>query len=382
KEEFERLDARSGQPAAVAEFTVVSAPSEELIAGRVSALTHETAQQLALLGPPQWDSMTAVFSCTVSAETAELSFWDRDRPMDARVPEQIALLVRRQRHLAAAMPAGPWLRLLLTVTKAVDGRAQVSTQYDYGDERLPDGQLLAPSHYRNDLVAYPRTEAPNWLTGYAGARGARGSRAERLGPAPARVERPRPEPAQRPFVDCKPSWSTRLVADRHRITYGRHMLDWDEVDWVRYPVLRTKHQGFLFPSTYTTTYTFGVGRYVDSPKGLANLIWDRSGKRPTDPAEWLALVDFVQRIIEPRLLTDHLALIRQGGSFSIGEVRVHRDGLTLRGVMEATWRSLTGVEVASGLVWIHEQGRPQPVRVSLDSPNAVLLPRIVTAMTG
>ncbi|MFI6967296.1 hypothetical protein ACIBN5_36725, partial [Streptomyces sp. NPDC050255] len=384
KEEFERLDARSGQPAAVAEFTVVSAPSEELITGRVSALTHETAQQLALSGPPQWDSMTAVFSCTVSAEKADVSFWDRERPTDVRVPEQIALLVRRQRHLAAAMPAGPWLRLLLTVTKAADGRAQVSTQYDYGDERLPDGQLLAPSHYRNDLAAYPRSEVPTWLTGYAAARG---SRAERPRPEPARVEpsraeRPRPDPAQRPFVDCTPGWSRRLVADRHRITYGHHVLDWDEVEWVRYPVFRTKHLGFLVPSTYTNTYTFGVGRYVDSPKDLGNLSWSKGGKRPTDPPEWLALVDFVQRIIEPRLLAEHLALIRQGGSFSIGEVRVHRDGLTLRGVMDANWRSLTGIEVASGLVWIHEQGRPQPVRVSLDSPNAVLLPRIVKAMTG
>ncbi|MGW1191435.1 hypothetical protein [Streptomyces sp. NPDC002559] len=379
KEEFERLDARSGQPGAVADFTVVSAPSQELIAGRVSALAHETAQQLALLGPVQWDRMTAVFSCTVSAETADVSFWDRERPMDVRVPEQIALLVRRQRHLAAAMPAGPWLRMLLTVAKAADGRAQVSTEYDYGDERLPDGQLLAPSHYRNDLAAYPRTEVPTWLTGYTGARG---TRAERPCPEPARAERPRPGPAERPFVDSNVGWSTHLVADRHRITYGRHTLGWDEVEWVRYPVSRTKHQGFLFPSMYTTTYTFGVGTYADSPEGLRDLGWSRGGKRPTDPAEWLALVDFVQRIVEPRLLAKYLDLIRRGGAITIGEMRVHRDGLTLRGVMDANWRSLTGVEVANGLVWIHEQGRPQAVRVSLGSANAVLLPRIVAAMTA
>ncbi|MGW2346425.1 hypothetical protein [Streptomyces sp. NPDC001661] len=390
KEEFERLDARSGQPSAVAEFSVVSAPPEELIAGRVSALAHETAQQLALLAPAQWDRMTAAFSCTVSAETADVSFWDRERPIGIRVPEQIALLVRRQRHLAAAMPAGPWLRLLLTVTKAADGRAQVSTQYDYGDERLPDGQLLAPSHYRNDLAAYPRSEVPTWLTGYAEAEGS--ARAERPRPQPARVEparaepahveRPRPEPAERPFVDSKVGWSTHVVADRHRITYGRHTLDWDEVEWVRYPVSRTKHQGFLIPSTYTTTYTFGVGTYTDSPEGLRNLSWSRGGKRPTDPAEWLALVDFVQRTVEPRLLARYVDLLRRGGSLTIGELRVHRDGLTLRGVMDAGWRSLTGVEVANGLVWISEQGGREPVRVSLGSANAVLLPRIVTAMTA
>jgi hypothetical protein len=80
------------------------------------------------------------------------------------------------------------------------------------------------------------------------------------------------------------------------------------------------------------------------------------------------------------LLAKYLDLIRRGGSFGIGEVRVHRDGLTLRGVMDAAWGSLTDIEVANGLVSIHERGRKEPVRVSLGSANAVLLPRIVEAM--
>ncbi|MFH8446087.1 hypothetical protein ACH4D3_33385 [Streptomyces sp. NPDC018026] len=97
---------------------------------------------------------------------------------------------------------------------------------------------------------------------------------------------------------------------------------------------------------------------------------------------WLALVEFAQRVLEPRLLAQRLDLIRRGGSFTIGEMRVHRGGLTLRGVMEADWGSLTDVKVADGLVWIHERGRHQPVRVSLGSANAVLLPRIVAVMAG
>ena len=51
-----------------------------------------------------------------------LQFWT-DRPMDVQpVPEQIAVLVRRHRHLAARMPAGPWWRLLLTVSDSAAAR--------------------------------------------------------------------------------------------------------------------------------------------------------------------------------------------------------------------------------------------------------------------
>ncbi|MDX3094888.1 hypothetical protein PV417_10040 [Streptomyces sp. ME19-03-3] len=378
KTEFERLDARSGQPGAI-DFTVVGTPPEDVTAARVTALTDEIARQLALCGPQRWERMVAAFSCAVSAETADLCFWQHERPMEARVPEQIALLVRRQRHLAAAMPAGPWLRLMVAVTKGPGGRAQVSTQYDYGDERLPDGQLLAPTHYRNDLAAYPRAGVPAWLRTYARVNGQRTASPRT---APPRSAAPRQEAPERPFVDSLVGWTTHVVADQQRITYGRDSLAWEEIEWVRYPVSRTKHLGFLFPSTYTNTYTFGVGRYGNSPKSLGNLTWSKGGKRAAAPEAWLALVEFAQRVLEPRLLAERLDLIRRGGSFTIGEMRVHRGGLTLRGVMEADWGSLTDVEVADGLVWIHERGKQQPVRVSLGSANAVLLPRIVAAMAG
>ncbi|MFE7576819.1 hypothetical protein ACFU5Z_19000 [Streptomyces sp. NPDC057521] len=389
KAEFERLDARSGQPGAVAGFTVVGTPPEDVTAARVTALTDEIARQLALCGPQRWERMVAAFSCAVSAETADLCFWGNERPVEARVPEQIALLVRRQRHLAAAMPAGPWLRLIVAVIKGPDGRAEVSTQYDYGDEPLPDGQLLAPTHYRNDLAAYPRAGVPAWLRAHAGANGRRPATPSTATPntatprtAPPPSAPPPQEVPERPFVDSRVGWTTHVVADRQRITYGSDSLAWEEIEWVRYPVSRTTHQGFLVPSTYTHTYTFGVGRYGDSLRGLRNLMWSKSGKRAEAPEGWLALVEFAQRVLEPRLLAERLDLIRRGGSFTIGEMSVHRGGLTLRGVMEADWRSITDVEVADGLVWIRERGGQQPVRVSLDSANAVLLPRIVAAMAG
>ncbi|SCG04646.1 hypothetical protein GA0115255_119301 [Streptomyces sp. Ncost-T6T-2b] len=161
---------------------------------------------MALCGPQQWERMVAAFSCAVSAETADLCFWQHERPVEARVPERIALLVRRQRHLAAAMPAGPWLRLMVAVTKGPGGQAQVSTQYDYGDERLPDGQLLAPAHYRNDLAAYPRAGVPAWLRAYAAADGRR-TASPRMAPPRSRT----PAPGRPPSA---PSWTVRS-AGRH-----------------------------------------------------------------------------------------------------------------------------------------------------------------------
>uniref|UniRef100_UPI0037D9D8CF TerD family protein n=1 Tax=Streptomyces winkii TaxID=3051178 RepID=UPI0037D9D8CF len=169
-DEFMRLDSASGGSAGISSFTVGS-PTDEVIAARASRLIGPISQQLALLGPPSWDRFAATFSFTVSGEVAQLRFWCGNRTTEAPVPEQIAVLVRRQRHLAARMPAGPWWRLLLTGSQN-RGSAQITTDYDYGDRPFPDDQLLAPEHYRNDLAAYPRSGTPAWLAEHiAGARG-------------------------------------------------------------------------------------------------------------------------------------------------------------------------------------------------------------------
>ena len=60
------------------------------------------------------------------------------------------------------MPAGPWWRLVLTVSS----NGQTAIDYDYGDQRLPDDDLLSADHYRNDLAAYSRARVPAWLTHY------------------------------------------------------------------------------------------------------------------------------------------------------------------------------------------------------------------------
>lgn len=151
-------------------FNVVSTPPDEATAAEASRLIDPIVQQLAQLGPPAWHRFHAEFAFTASAEVAQLRFWSDGHSGLVPVPETIAELVRRQRHVAARMPAGPWWRLLLTVSN----RGETTVEYDYGDEPFPDDQLLRPEHYRNDLATYPRPRVPVWLAGYVAGHTAQG----------------------------------------------------------------------------------------------------------------------------------------------------------------------------------------------------------------
>jgi hypothetical protein len=170
--EFERQfrEAASNDPEAIADFTILDAPSDageataddQATAEEASRLIEPIVQQLAQLGPTGWEEFSAEFAFTVTAQVAQLRFWSVDRTGLVPVPQSVADLVRSQREVAARMPAGPWWRLLLNVTNS----GETTIDYDYGDEPFPDDQLLAPEHYRSDLEAYPREHIPVWLAGY------------------------------------------------------------------------------------------------------------------------------------------------------------------------------------------------------------------------
>src|SRR6478672_14545 len=138
--EFERQfrEAAAGDPAAIADFTVVDAPpdsaqstgDDNATAQEASRLIEPIVQQLAQLGPAGWEEFEAEFAFTVTAQVAQLRFWSADRTGLVPVPQSIADLVRSQREVAARMPAGPWWRLLLNVTSS----GETSIDYDYGDD--------------------------------------------------------------------------------------------------------------------------------------------------------------------------------------------------------------------------------------------------------
>ncbi|MFI5605734.1 hypothetical protein [Amycolatopsis sp. NPDC051903] len=167
-EEFRQafLDAQGDGPPAVQSFEIAGTPppNDDALAAEASRLLEPIVQQLALLGPGGWEWFAAEFSFTVSAEIALLRFFAGNQHRDVFVPEEITAMLRRQRHVAAQMSAGPWWRLVLSVLNS----GQLSITYDYGDEPFPQHQLLPPEHYRNDLQTYRRSRVPDWLTRYAG----------------------------------------------------------------------------------------------------------------------------------------------------------------------------------------------------------------------
>ncbi|RKR92278.1 hypothetical protein BDK92_6716 [Micromonospora pisi] len=425
RDEVMRLDSASEGSAGIASFTIDT--STEVIAARASALLGPIAQQLALLGPPGWDRFAAVFSFTVSGEVAQLRFWSDNRSTEARVPEQIAVLVRRQRHLAARMPAGPWWRLLLTVSDSAGTGAQMTTDYDYGDRPFPDDHLLAPEHYREDLAAYPRAHTPTWLSEHAAsaagvgpaprtaprATGAttRGSdvRQDQPTPPPTRqAPAPRPDvvtpsprnasststppqdpmpsagplrPGGVPVLDTTIGW-TRLHADPQVITYGRKSIALDQVEWVSYSSVQVAEKRFMFPTFYDNRWDFQVGRYpyYGGPKVAVSL--SKGGRRAEQPQEWTFLVNLARQYLEPRLLNELVSQVRRGETVTVGgSVKVSREGIACaKPRFSLPWASISPAFLRNGMIWIHQAGVEKPVlTVPLSHPNAALIPDLFAA---
>lgn len=154
--------------AGIASVTEVADPagaapaSDQLLAAEAAQFIEPIVQELAVLGPPNWEQFTAVFAIAGPAEVAQLEFFQHELAVPTPVPVEIMGLVREHRAVAARMSAGPWWRLRLSVNSS----GQVNEQYDYGDEPFPRDQLFRPEDYRADIEALPRPRVPVWLAGY------------------------------------------------------------------------------------------------------------------------------------------------------------------------------------------------------------------------
>lgn len=216
--------ASAGRKPAAAGFTLVednaagggrAAARDEQIGAQASALLDPVAQELARLGPPGWQEFTAVFALTVRAGSAVCWFTTADGPQPVAVPEAVMARVREQRQVSAQMSAGPWWRLIMTVTVV----GQLEIRYDYGDQPFPDEQLQPAENYRADIDTYPRPGLPVWLAGYLAGPAAQGR-----------------SPAQA---------AAAVVADQ---TSGRRPSDTEDIEplaetWARWAVLAAVYVG-------------------------------------------------------------------------------------------------------------------------------------------
>ncbi|MEU7628730.1 hypothetical protein AB0C34_01925 [Nocardia sp. NPDC049220] len=130
-------------------------------AEKARKLSHRIARELAAIGPEGWQRLDGMFALTVADEAAELIYTDGERSVRAAPPEPTVHAVRELRALSAELGDGPWLRLVLSLTKG--GRLEV--EYDYGDTPFPPEQLFPAAAYRADLAAFPR-RLPTWLAAH------------------------------------------------------------------------------------------------------------------------------------------------------------------------------------------------------------------------
>lgn len=187
-ESFNRAS-NSGQPVA-GEFTTVDEGAargaemsrrDEQIGEQASAMLDPIVQALATLGPPAWHVFRAEFALTVRGGSAQCAFATDDGWQPVTVPRSVMELVHAQRETSAPMSAGPWWRLLLTVTN----EGQLRADYDYGDQPFPADQLQPADNYRDDIAAHPRPRLPIWLAGYIAGPAAQGRAAAQAAAAEA-----------------------------------------------------------------------------------------------------------------------------------------------------------------------------------------------------
>ncbi|MET8872211.1 hypothetical protein [Nocardia sp. NPDC004604] len=136
------------------------------MADKASELTaaEPLARALAAHAPAGWQRVDAVFALTVMHELALAVYSDGARAVSAAPPDMTLELARDLRAQAAASSAGPWWRMLVTLTSS----GQMDVSYDYGEQPFPKDQTFAPEVYRADLETYPRDNVPVWLAAYIG----------------------------------------------------------------------------------------------------------------------------------------------------------------------------------------------------------------------
>lgn len=143
-------------------FPVDSVPS---LAAASDPVGRRIAEELIALAPPGWYEMQAVFASTAVSELASVFFADEQgHPVQVLPSEEVLALVRRHREASAALPGGPWWRLLVSASDS----GEIVAEPDFGDEPFPEDHLFPPEAYRADLETFPRTRLPVWLAAYVG----------------------------------------------------------------------------------------------------------------------------------------------------------------------------------------------------------------------
>ncbi|MBB4911944.1 hypothetical protein [Actinophytocola algeriensis] len=189
------------------------------------------------------------------------------------------------------------------------------------------------------------------------------------------------QPDQGPVLDTRLR-GKQLHADPRVITYGRHSMALDEVEWVAFWAAHTATKRMLTPTSHHSEYSFEVGK-DPYPVGRRIIVHEYVPGKSEDPPEvWTFLVNLAERYLVPRLLADLVDRVRRGETVTVGgSVKVNQDGIVCRKpTVSASWQSITRVVPYQGMVWIYQAGIEKPVlTVPLRHPNAGLMPALFAA---
>ena len=224
--------------------------------------------------------------------------------------------------------------------------------------------------------ADPHGTGQRWWDGTAWTQHVQGAPPQQSGGHPA--SGPPPQPA---VLDTTVD-GRHVHADPRVIAYNGDSITLDQVEWVRYHVVRTTMRGpFGFGKSHISDeWHFEVGRYPLKGAPMVAMAFASFRKNARHEA-WSFLVELSQRYLEPRLVSELTGRVRGGETIDVGGgLKVHRGGIN-GGNVSLPWQAVGGTSLSGGRIWIHQTGVEKPVLfVPQQNPNAVLIPELFTTL--
>ncbi|MCW2902318.1 MAG: hypothetical protein JWO67_4583 [Streptosporangiaceae bacterium] len=183
-----------------------------------------------------------------------------------------------------------------------------------------------------------------------------------------------------PVLDTKVD-GRHVRADAQSVSYQGRTIALADVEWVRYFLHTTSMRGVfgIGRMRIGSSWYFEVGRYPVMGAEMVAMAFGTAGTK-AEPKAWSFLVDLSRRHLEPRLLGELTARVRDGETIDVGAgLKLHGAGLNGANV-SLSWEQVDGTSTENGRVWIHQKGIAKPVlSIPLQNPNAVLIPQLFAA---
>ncbi|MFI0349417.1 DUF2510 domain-containing protein [Actinomadura sp. 9N407] len=170
--------------------------------------------------------------------------------------------------------------------------------------------------------------------------------------------------------------------DPRMVSFDGESIELAQCEWVRYHVRESRMRGpfGIGSSGYSADWYFEVGRYPVMKAPLVAMVFN-TGSAKKEHEAWTFMVDLSRRYLEPRLLSELVARVRNGETVNVGDgVDVDQHGFR-GGKVSLAWHEVGATKSAGGRVWIFKPGVEKAVLfVPLQNSNAVLIPRLFSAL--